>query len=397
LWTTSFRSENAGKHGETDGDDLYDTPLFVLATAPSSVATTGTDAFDVAPGEGVNLDDHFNGDDDGGSHDDDDTTLATIEEKEYAIALLKHHPFQNIIKKGKWKVVMQQQCNSHLQQMFEYDSKLVDLPHCFDGINRVFTTCTCLKTIQEGTIEVICDVLGKNFLFFPLYFLFIKSNVFFSFKVKFAYQPGIHQTILLERIKSGRERQATRNAYVNKYHPKNGGGAKLFFHIPLSTESNNIFELPVCLHAFRALFCMTQKISQYFRKHEASTLFGPIQHGNCNTQNRCNGSKQKQSENDLIDFLQSVSDTYGEAYATCFIGSCVDQAFERKKTLWSSRLIFQRESCTETFAFKEGIRSKVLQMGPTVIQQCMNRTLWILIYGLREQRHFQFARTVLFF
>jgi hypothetical protein len=105
-------------HGETGGDDLHDTPLFVLATAPSSVVTTGTDAFDVAPGNGINLDDHFNGDDDGGSHVDDDTTSATIKEKEYAIALLKHHPFRNIVRKGKWKVVMQQQCDSHLQQMF---------------------------------------------------------------------------------------------------------------------------------------------------------------------------------------------------------------------------------------------------------------------------------------
>ena len=161
-------------HEETNGDDLYDTPLFALATAPSSVATTASDAFDVAATDGINLDNHFNGDDDGGSHVNDDTTLATIEEKEYAIALLKHHPFRNIVRKGKWKVVTQQQCDSHLQQMFEYVSKLVDLPHCFDGINRVFTSCICLKSIQEGTIEVICDVLGKNFLLFPLYFLFIE-------------------------------------------------------------------------------------------------------------------------------------------------------------------------------------------------------------------------------
>jgi hypothetical protein len=161
-------------HEETDGDDVYDTPLFVLATAPSSVATTAIDAFDVAPGDSITLDNHFNGDDDGGSHVNDDTTLATIEEKEYAIALLKHHPFRNIVRKGKWKVVTQQQRDSHLQQMFEYVSKLVDLPHCFDGINRVFTSCICLKTIQEGTIEVICDVLGKNFLLFLLYFLFIE-------------------------------------------------------------------------------------------------------------------------------------------------------------------------------------------------------------------------------
>jgi len=161
-------------HEETNGDDVYDTPLFALATAPSSVATTASDAFDVAATDGINLDNHFNGDDDGGSHVNDDTTLATIEEKEYAIALLKHHPFRNIVRKGKWKVVTQQQCDSHLQQMFEYVSKLVDLPHCFDGINRVFTSCICLKSIQEGTIEVICDVLGKNFLLFPLYFLFIE-------------------------------------------------------------------------------------------------------------------------------------------------------------------------------------------------------------------------------
>ena len=161
-------------HEETNGDDLYDTPLFALATAPSSVATTASDAFDVAATDGINLDNHFNGDDDGGSHVNDDTTLATVEEKEYAIALLKHHPFRNIVRKGKWKVVTQQQCDSHLQQMFEYVSKLVDLPHCFDGINRVFTSCICLKSIQEGTIEVICDVLGKNFLLFPLYFLFIE-------------------------------------------------------------------------------------------------------------------------------------------------------------------------------------------------------------------------------
>ena len=93
----------------------------------------------------------------------------------------------------------------------------------------------------------------------------------------------------------------------------------VFFRVPLPTESNNICELPVCLHAFRALFCITRKISQYFRKHEASTLFGPIQHGNCNTRNRYNGSKVKQSENDVIVFLQSNSDTYGEAYATRFI------------------------------------------------------------------------------
>ncbi len=106
-------------HEETNGDDVYDTPLFALATAPSSVATTAIDAFDVAATDGINLDNHFNGDDDGGSHVNDDTTLATIKEKEYAIALLKHHPFRNIVRKGKWKVVTQQQRDSHLQQMFE--------------------------------------------------------------------------------------------------------------------------------------------------------------------------------------------------------------------------------------------------------------------------------------
>ena len=188
----------------------------------------------------------------------------------------------------------------------------------------------------------------------------MKSNAFFSLKFKFAYQPkGIRQTILLERIKSGRERQATRNAYVNKFRPKNGGGAKLFFRVPLPTESNNICELPVCLHAFRALFCITRKISQYFRKHEASTLFGPIQHGNCNTRNRYNGSKVKQSENDVIVFLQSNSDTYGEAYATRFIRElCGSGLRKEEEDLVELPSNFSKRKLYRDFCFQRGYKIK---------------------------------------
>ncbi len=107
---------------------------------------------------------------------------------------------------------------------------------------------------------------------------------------------------------------ATRNAYVNKFHPKNGGGAKSFFFISLLTESNNIFELPVCLHAFCALFDITWKMSQYLRKHETSTLFGPIQHGNCNAQNlkQVQWFKMKTEWKQRDNILKSILDTYGE-------------------------------------------------------------------------------------
>ena len=150
-------------HGETDGDDLYDTPLFVLAQATPSVAMTGTDAFDVSPGEGINLGHHLNGNDEEDSVDND-ATVGRADEKAHAVSLLKHHPFRNIVRKGKWKGVTQQQCNAHRQLLFEYITKLVDLPHCFDGINRCFSTCACLKSIQEGTIEAISNALGKNFM-----------------------------------------------------------------------------------------------------------------------------------------------------------------------------------------------------------------------------------------
>jgi hypothetical protein len=89
--------------------------------------------------------------------------------------------------------------------------------------------------------------------------MFLKLDFFL--KVKFAYQPkGVCQTILLERIKSGRERQAAQNAYINRLHPKDGGGANLFYHIFLLTESNKNknCELPVCLHAFPTLFFAEQ-------------------------------------------------------------------------------------------------------------------------------------------
>ena len=83
-------------HGETAGDDLYDTPLCVLAMAPSSVVTIGTDASDVAPGEGINLVCPSNGNNEEVSIDND-ATLGSAGEKAHALSLLNHHPFRNIL------------------------------------------------------------------------------------------------------------------------------------------------------------------------------------------------------------------------------------------------------------------------------------------------------------
>jgi len=83
---------------------------------------------------------------------------------------------------------------------------------------------------------------------------------------------------------------------------------------------NNGF-ISVCLNSFKNLHGIFRKQWQHLKKNGAKQNYvpGPRTHGNMGRSNRRTTSNIVQATPSLIEFLQDVSDSYGEPYATRFV------------------------------------------------------------------------------
>ena len=119
--------------------------------------------------------------------------------------------------------------------------------------------------------------------------------------------------MLKERIRAAEERRYDRRRARNcgPLYPMSS------CHYRIADE----VDVPVCINGFKNIFGLYRTRWEYLKKNSIGTSYipGPVLHGNVGNRVRYSSSRLCIAEPHINSFLQNISVTYGEPYATRFI------------------------------------------------------------------------------
>jgi len=185
--------------------------------------------------------------------------------------------------------------------------------------------------------------------------------LFVLFLVNFARQPkSIRQTVLRERINAANVKMECRQKVASNKSATQRIPARLYYQVQLGEA-----DISVCLSSFRNLFGLFQRQWVNLKKSiDNNYKPGPLVHGNIGTHHRSDSSKATKATPSVVAFLEGVSVSHGEAYATRFIreitGMSIRKEEEGQVELPSS---FTKRKLYAQYCYSRGYKVKASAKG----------------------------------